>query len=146
MSTREHNNLSTRALLLWGKTGGRDNPQLWLPLAMHMADTAETARWIWREWLASSVKHSICQQTKLCEVEAATLVVMLAGMHDIGKATPSFQSKVPERAEAVASTGLCSSSRCENHSHAFMGEVLFNRWLAVHGWNEQLTCNGKGWQ
>ena len=139
MSTREHNNLSTRALLLWGKTGRRDNPQLWLPLAMHMADTAETARWIWREWLASSVKHSICQQTKLCEVEAATLVVMLAGMHDIGKATPSFQSKVPERAEADAATGLCSSSRCENHSHAFMGEVLLNRWLAAHGWDEQLA-------
>lgn len=132
--------LSAQACSLWGKTGGRDNPQLWLPLAVHMADTAETARLIWREWLASSVKRAICQQTGLRDTDAETLVVMLAGAHDIGKATPSFQSKVPERAEAVATTGLRVPSRCENHSHAFMGEVLLNRWLVSRGWDERLAC------
>lgn len=128
--------LSRQAHALWAKTGGRENPQLWEPLPMHMADAAEIARLLWREWLADSVRNHVCGETGLSNVEAETMVTWLAAIHDIGKATPSFQSKVDERSDLVRSTGLRISPRCTSDSHAFMGEDIVSRWLLECGWSE----------
>ncbi|MBO7674008.1 MAG: CRISPR-associated endonuclease Cas3'', partial [Atopobiaceae bacterium] len=140
-SDNANSDLSSQAGSLWGKTGGRENPSLWNPLVTHLADTAEVVRLIWREWLAISVQSFVCQQIQLSSQDAEVLVTWIACVHDIGKASPSFQSKVSDRSEVAASTGLRFSSHCESYSHASMGELMLKRWLVERGWNERL-CYG----
>lgn len=130
--------ISSRARALWAKTGGAEERNLWSPLYVHMADSAGVARKLWNEWLAESVKHQIVNAFGCDDSATAALVTWLAGIHDIGKATPGFQYKVSERAELVEQAGLqVPSPRMMNHppSHAFMSEVILEDWLDGRGWD-----------
>ena len=130
--------ISSRARALWAKTGGAEERNLWSPLYVHMADSAGVARKLWNEWLAESIKHQIVNAFGCDDSATAALVTWLAGIHDIGKATPGFQYKVSERAELVEQAGLqVPSPRMMNHppSHAFMSEVILEDWLDGRGWD-----------
>ncbi len=129
--------LSRQAHSLWAKTGRNEDRHLHGTLSVHLSDTAEMARMLWRRWLPEATKRYVQQQLGLGTEEAETLLVWLAAMHDIGKATPSFQSKVDDLAEAVRVTGLFIPRQCENYSHAFMGEVLVHSWLVGKGWTDK---------
>lgn len=129
--------LSPQARSLWAKTGGGEEGNLWSPLYVHMADSALVARKLWDEWVSDSIKRQISDCVDGDDPAAAALVSWLAGIHDIGKATPGFQYKVPERAEFVQEMGLClPSARMVSHppSHANMGEVIVERKLDGRGW------------
>lgn len=129
---------SPQARSLWAKTGGGEERNLWSPLYVHMADSACVARKLWDEWLSESVKRFITDSVNGDEDAASVLVAWLAGVHDIGKATPGFQYKVLERAELVEEMGLrVPRSHMMNHppSHANMGEVLLENWLDERGWD-----------
>lgn len=129
--------LSPQARSLWAKTGGGEEGNLWSPLYVHMADSALVARKLWDEWASDSIKRQISDCVDGDDLAAAALVSWLAGIHDIGKATPGFQYKVPERAEFVQEMGLClPSAHMVSHppSHANMGEVIVERKLDGRGW------------
>lgn len=125
--------LSRSARTLWAKTGVREASNLWGALTVHLADSAEVARLLWREWLPRSTRSFICEHTNLRSEQAEAMLVCLAGVHDIGKATPSFQSKVPERLEHVRESGLDIGYRTEAFSHAFLSEAILNSWLVKRG-------------
>lgn len=130
--------LSLQARSLWAKTGGGEERNLWSPLYVHMADSACVARKLWDEWLSESAKRFIADSVNDDEDAASALVAWLAGVHDIGKATPGFQYKVLERAELVEEMGLrVPRSHMMNRppSHANMGEVLLENWLDERGWD-----------
>lgn len=130
--------LNSQARALWAKTGGAEERNLWSPLYVHMADSACVARRLWNEWLAESVKRQIANTFDCDDSAAAVLVTWLAGIHDIGKATPGFQYKVSERAELVEQAGLhVPSPHMMNRppSHAFMSEVILESWLDGRGWD-----------
>lgn len=129
--------LSTRTRVLWAKTGSGEYGHQWGTLAVHLADTAETARLIWRRWLPAATRAFVSSQLAIDDEEAEAVVTWLASAHDIGKATPSFQSKVPERADAVRTAGLTIPRRCENFSHALLGEVILSDWLVNRGWDQK---------
>lgn len=131
--------LSTQAWSLWAKTGSDEQRHLWESVPVHLADTAETARHIWREWLPAATKSYICENVGLSADDAESLVVWLAGVHDIGKATPSFQCKVQERVELVQEAGLKVSQRCENYPHSFMGQIIYQDWLERRGWSARVA-------
>jgi len=92
------NQLSLQARALWAKTS-RENAELWLPLCMHMSDSAEVACKLWDTWVPNGTKRIITDS--LQEVGgysaagalelAKKLFVFLAAAHDLGKATPIFQ-------------------------------------------------------
>lgn len=129
--------ISSRARALWAKAGGAEERNLWSLLYVHMADSAGVARKLWHEWLAESVKHQIANAFGCDDSATAALVTWLAGIHDIGKATPGFQYKVSERAELVEQAGLqVPSPRMMSHppSHAFMSEAILEDWLDGRGW------------
>lgn len=129
--------LSPQARSLWAKTGGGEEGNLWSPLYVHMADSALVARKLWDEWVSDSIKRQISDCVDGDDLAAAALVSWLAGIHDIGKATPGFQYKVPERAEFVQEMGLCLPSAhmvSRPPSHANMGEVIVERKLDDRGW------------
>ena len=75
--------------LLVGKTDPK-NTGLWLPLWMHLRDTAEIMELLVRRWLPESVKRA----TGLDEEELVCLVRFLGWTHDLGKATEIFQCLV----------------------------------------------------
>lgn len=109
---------------------------LWSPLYVHMGDSAHVARLLWCEWLPESEKRLIANSLGGNAIAAESLVVWLAAAHDIGKATPTFQCKVQDRAEAVSQTGLAlpDPRMVRNLSHALMGQVIIETWLNTRNW------------
>ena len=84
-------NLSLAALSLWAKKSNKEE-MLWLPLVMHLIDSAAIAKKLWNHWLSLGVHAAI--QSGLTEPEKAEeLFVFLMAAHDLGKATPVFQAK-----------------------------------------------------
>ena len=85
---------------LWGKKGSNGEAS-WLPLIMHLADTVEIGKRLWDEWLCEGAKRNIAanctysgspdEAEKLRQARA--LFVFLCASHDLGKATPAFQTK-----------------------------------------------------
>lgn len=69
------------------------NTYNWLPLSIHLTDTAAVARCLWNEWLSKSVRDRIISSCG-SEEAAVSLLVFLALTHDISKATPLFQSMI----------------------------------------------------
>lgn len=83
--------LTTAAQSLWAKKS-KTGDLLWLPLSMHLADSAAIAKKLWNRWLSDGVKHTINAGIS-AQSDAEQLFVFLAAAHDIGKATPVFQAK-----------------------------------------------------
>ena len=75
---------------LWAKKQ-KDAPY-WLPLNVHLKDTAEIAQKLWSEWLSDSVKRVVIDSIKGSEEDAIKLIIFLCVAHDFGKATPVFQA------------------------------------------------------
>lgn len=79
---------------LWGKKKVSTNGLYWLPLKQHLIDTQNVTLLLWEHWLDESQKKLIINSLDNKKEEIAkNLVGFLAGVHDIGKATPSFQMK-----------------------------------------------------
>lgn len=71
--------LSRQARLIWAKTGREEQSHLWEPLYVHLADTMETARLLWENWLASSIREWMRQATGLDDEALRTLAMLMAG-------------------------------------------------------------------
>ncbi len=106
-------NLSPTTKSLWAKKAN-DGSMFWLPLWVHMADSAEVAQMLWNRWLPDGVRRAV-SSTTLGVDQAEQLFIFLAAAHDLGKATPVFQAKparpmcpaLDERiADALALVGL----------------------------------------
>ena len=74
---------------LAGKTVSDDSSR-WLPLWMHLKDTAEMMELLIREWLPDSTKKFL----GVSEEELIALGRFLGYTHDIGKATVLFQTNI----------------------------------------------------
>lgn len=74
----------------WAKTS--DKPGYWLPLYVHLSDTAGVAGKLWSEWMSGSAKHVIETSMAGDFKDAKAAAVFVAAAHDIGKCTPAFQS------------------------------------------------------
>ena len=92
--------LSWQTKVLWAKKAKGNQDKQWLPLVVHMSDAAEIARLLWRDWLPYCTKKKIAlgiykskELTADFENLALPCFVFLAAAHDLGKATPAFQSK-----------------------------------------------------
>ena len=72
-----------------GKTDP-DNSSLWLPLWMHLRDTAGIMRFLVQQWLPESVRRNL----DLDEELLTRTVVFLGGVHDIGKITLAFAGPI----------------------------------------------------
>lgn len=144
--------LSYQARSLWGKSD-YGMGECWLPLYVHMADSAGVASRLWDSWVPRSTKAIVARALDGEEALARSLFVFLAGVHDIGKATPAFQVKglpfgrggeggilwKPEHAGLVIRHDL-SGRPCPTHPIA--GEVMLTKYLKGHGF----TGDGQGRQ
>ncbi|MEU9737177.1 CRISPR-associated helicase Cas3' [Streptomyces sp. NPDC048002] len=113
----------------------------WLPLWRHMEDAAAVAGMLWDRWLPASVRALIGEALPGGEEDGRALAVWLAGVHDVGKATPAFACQVPLLADAMRDRGLAMASREAMGRdrglapHGLAGQVLLGEWLEDrYGW------------
>ena len=114
---------------LMAKTG--ENSSEWLPLIQHLQDTADMMSYLCDEFISPSF-------AKACGLEPdefRKLVIFLAAVHDIGKATVVFQYKIgdklPERKSALESScinfnGSYDKGKAKQTPHSFAGEEILN--------------------
>lgn len=139
--------LSEKSVCLWAKKS-RKEELTWLPLPVHMTDCSGVAENLWRSWLPEGMKSTICssmqgQMTAHIDSErkmelARQLFLFIAAVHDLGKATPAFQSKI-DRFHPLTSldetlldhqkhAGLKTSIALgENYRHALGSQLLLER-------------------
>lgn len=79
-------------LTLWAKTKKIDN-NVRHPLLFHMIDTACVAQVMWKISFGPALRMRLAEPLGLTDDEAGIWIPFLIGLHDIGKASPLFQSK-----------------------------------------------------
>jgi CRISPR-associated helicase Cas3/CRISPR-associated endonuclease Cas3-HD len=134
--------LSDAARSVWGKTDRRGtSPVGWLPLWRHLADSADVAGQLWDHWLSQAVRRRIADELPGGEADARTLAVWLAGVHDIGKATPAFATQAAGLAERMRDRGLAFDRDLIKADrryapHATAGHVVLAEWLRERYWDD----------
>lgn len=132
--------LSDAARSVWGKTDRTGtSPVGWLPLWRHLADAAGVAARLWDDWLSPTVRRLIAAELPGGDTDGRILATWLAGVHDIGKATPAFAIQAPYYADRMHergltfNTGLIKADR-RLAPHATAGHVVLANWLQEQGW------------
>ncbi|WP_260333945.1 CRISPR-associated helicase Cas3' [Streptomyces beigongshangae] len=107
-----------------------------------MEDSAAVAGRLWDEWLPHAVRRLIADVLPGDQADARRLVVWLAGVHDVGKATPAFACQVETLAQRMRDRRLEMRSRETMGAdrrlapHALAGQALLGEWLEQrHGWS-----------
>ncbi|MFD8912752.1 CRISPR-associated helicase Cas3' [Streptomyces sp. NPDC059575] len=106
-----------------------------------MEDSAAVAGLLWDRWLPAAVRTLIAEALPGGDADARVLAVWLAGVHDIGKATPAFACQVDGLADAMREQGLEMRSRQAMGPdrrfapHGLAGQLLLGEWLEDrYGW------------
>lgn len=127
---------------IWAKTDvwrrNEDDVAQWLPLACHLHDTGVVAGWLWDHWLAHRIRSRMAVELGSHE-QARALVVYLAAIHDIGKATPAFALLNRRLAERMRAQGLefprvVDSGLRTRLPHDLAGHIAVVEHLASRGW------------
>ncbi|WP_239676543.1 CRISPR-associated helicase Cas3' [Natronosporangium hydrolyticum] len=131
--------LSDAAASVWAKSPRQGLG--WLPLWQHLSDSAAVAARLWDEWLPAATRETISKALPGGVDDGRRLVRWLAGVHDIGKATPAFAVQVPFLAERMRREGLSMPDAIAYQErklamHATAGQLLLEEWLREsHGWD-----------
>lgn len=119
---------------LWGKSNAAGKVNL---LLQHLLDTAAVGELIWDRYLAPKVKK---QLDGCCDGKGRTFFALLCGLHDVGKATPAFQSKVDHLAQRVRDVGLDwrrLDAESKRWHHSCAGAVILRRMLREEDWDAE---------
>lgn len=136
---------SEGARAVWGKTDPDSGD--WLPLVQHLEDARLVAGHLWDTWLPGMVRDRVADAAGGLE-NGRALLTWLAGIHDVGKATPAFATQAYERPgldhvlrpleEVGMSFVRLPPSRRRPFHHTVTGEVAVEAWLAGrHGWSRR---------
>lgn len=123
------------AYSLWAKTG--ENANLWHSLPCHLIDVAATASTMWDRLSPDARKLAIEFFTD--EESAKTSTVLLAALHDIGKANRFFQQKDPRQISRLSHLGVVTSAETVSHGEAT--QYIVAKWLKDLGWDVK-SANG----
>ena len=137
--------LSERARSVWAKFGYNPESDHWLPLWLHLLDTAEVAGHLARHWLAPTTGDLIEREfadspSGLSPTdEFCLLASWIAGVHDVGKCTPAFSCQVKGLDDRMKEAGLTHEQvdplERRKVPHALAGQLILEPWLEdEHGW------------
>lgn len=130
---------SDAARSVWAKTDADTNDSL--SLVRHLEDAAAVAGELWDHWLAPNVRRVISEGLPDGEADGRVLLTWLAGIHDIGKATPGFAIKARNApgfgllVDAMSAQGLAFPAHTFGGGeklppHCRLGHFLTTEWLA----------------
>jgi len=134
--------LSTAARSVWAKSLNDDGA--WLPLWQHMDDAADIAGGLFDAWLAAPVVEVLAAPFRGDLAAARIAVIFLAGLHDVGKATPAFAVQDEILAQRMRDHGLDMPTKVElvdrrQVYHSLAGHHLLSSWLVNRGWSKGLA-------
>src|ERR1700677_1015976 len=134
--------LSDESRVLWGKTptsARRKTRRSWHPLACHMIDSAEAASWLWDCFLSPGVKRSVEAAATADGADVQWCLRLMSALHDLGKATPSFQIRDDALAAKVRAAGLpiVPSAAEGAPAHAYLSGLLVMSLLTDAGWDRR---------
>lgn len=134
--------LTRSARSLWGKSDGAEGSR-WLPLYMHMLDSAGIAEHLWDEWLPGGTRSFLTRALGGEAQRARGLACFIAGVHDMGKATPSFQG-MPCGKDGLTLEHRPRKAGLPIHPEA-MGRRRVSHPVASHLILFDVLVNGYGW-
>ncbi|MCC6998530.1 MAG: CRISPR-associated helicase Cas3' [Deltaproteobacteria bacterium] len=130
----------TPALALWGKARPGSTQELPAhPLLFHSVDVMVVAQQLIADRLSPALRRRLAVGLGLDEAEAVRHLSLVVALHDLGKATPSFQRKWPPALQGLSAKGLAagrSSPRPRHHGVLSMAlaraelRQLMPDWLA----------------
>lgn len=125
---------SDSARSVWGKLDRESDK--WLPLVTHLMDAHAVAGILWDRFLADAVKATICTSAGLTDREGRALASWLAGVHDVGKASPAFAFKAeaagfPSVLDRMRDAGLRCQHADTSIGHATIGQAALHEWLVA---------------
>ncbi|MBX6389141.1 MAG: CRISPR-associated helicase Cas3', partial [Frankia sp.] len=107
----------------------------------HLLDTAAVGELIWDRFLAPAVKEHLDQ---VSDGRGRSLFALLCGLHDVGKATPAFQSKDDTLAARVQASGLrwrtLTRNKVSAWHHTKAGAAILRSRLPAAGWSAE-SCD-----
>lgn len=123
--------------LAWAKSYPYGGPvEQWSPLWLHLDDTADVAALLVDRWLSPQTRDLISGAFGGDVDLARSYIRWLAGVHDIGKATPVFSVQVSELCDRMIRGGLPVGGFVvqDRYSlrHEVAGAAILDRWLAEH--------------
>jgi len=87
--------LSQDTFTLWAKREETPSGFVRHPLICHLIDVAEVTRAMWSEVVPPAARESIAAAMGIDQTNAELWLTLWAGLHDIGKASPTFQQQLP---------------------------------------------------
>lgn len=135
--------LGSPARSVWAKSPNEHGA--WLPLWQHMDDSADIAGGLFDHWLPRRVVELLAAPFHGEVGAARTAVAFLAGLHDLGKATPAFAVQDRVLAERMRELGLPMPASeldlvdRQQVYHSLAGHHLLQRWLVDQGWSRKLA-------
>lgn len=137
--------LSPQARSLWAKSGDETGH---LSLAQHLIDSACAAAAVYDTWVPNSLNKNLGQNLKLSVEEVRRLYIWLAGLHDLGKGTLTFQGQLDLKPEfrhllsRVADAGLpITMSDLEtarkSMPHSVSSGLILRSWLEQKGFSRR---------
>jgi len=123
-------NQSVGLLSFWAKLGSATYPDSFHPLLFHLLDVAAVASRLWNEVLRPPVKTRFATAIGLSQDDCAPWVAFWVGAHDIGKASPAFQSqgKSAPLTDALRPAGF-DFLHTENVPHGTVSVPVLYQWL-----------------
>ncbi|MCS7294097.1 MAG: CRISPR-associated endonuclease Cas3'', partial [Dehalococcoidia bacterium] len=83
-------------LALWAKLGQQDETFRYHPLLFHLLDTVAVAEQLWERALTPRLRRAIADGFGISSEAAGRWATVLVALHDLGKATPDFQFRLPK--------------------------------------------------
>jgi len=119
--------------VLWAKSDACGRPH---SLVGHLLDAAAVAELIWDEFMAPITRARL---DGACDGSGRDILRLVTGWHDLGKASPIFQAKVPPLATTVAAAGYPMTEVGGNWHHTKAGAVI------VRGVLDHAAARQLGW-
>ncbi|MBI4927957.1 MAG: CRISPR-associated endonuclease Cas3'', partial [Anaerolineae bacterium] len=96
------------------------------PLVYHLIDSASFAELLWQQGLTPGARHQFCEWLQLPEDDCGRLLAFWTSLHDLGKATPSFQARHAPSKDRLSGLGfdfpLLAQKDIRHHS-------LLSQWI-----------------
>lgn len=125
--------MKTENFFIWAKAREKTLP-LWHPLILHMVDVAACADAI-LEREPETTRLRLADIFELSWDDARSWLLLLIGCHDLGKASPGFQSKWPGHKELIKKAQLEIGPNADRRVlHSFISQVSLLKFLQECGW------------
>jgi len=116
---------------LWAKTK-RNDPETYHPLICHLIDVASVARVLWARVAPSSLRGRVSRGLGMDDPQGLSAwISFLAGLHDIGKASPGFQAKHVPGWTRVTAAGFSAPLEPRDLGHGTVSAIAIQELLLM---------------